>query len=321
MSKSDVEAALEGAEQAVVGAVDSAYRSHSMGRCVTPHSAFLRFPDSRNRIIALPALMEDPQPIAGVKWIASFPDNLSAGLERASAIMALNDPSNGHVTAVLEAASISAARTAASAALAASTLHQGRFDVLAAVGAGRIQSEIVRFIATVRPECREVLVFDTDETRAKRFSGMIAQRFRQLRTRVLSSVRDAFDQSEVISIATSAVTPSLPLDLTISPSTTVLHISLRDFHASKIMDFDNVVDDRDHVLRENTSLHRAVQEGAKDPIRTTIGEVLCGKAAPRRGNGRPVVFSPFGLGFLDLAVARLVLQRGRPDLTTFDFLN
>ena len=102
--------------------VDQAYRMHAAGHTNIPHSAFLRFSStSPNRIIALPAhICCGAREAIGIKWIASFPDNLAWGLNRASALIVLNDPASGYPFAVLEGSVISAARTAASAALAAS---------------------------------------------------------------------------------------------------------------------------------------------------------------------------------------------------------
>ena len=109
-----------------VNVVRDAYLAHAEGRSVNPHSVFLRFQDRPNaRIIALPSHLGDPWKTSGIKWIASYPDNVSKGSPRASAVLLLNNHENGYPFACLEGSVISAARTAASAVLAASHLRGG----------------------------------------------------------------------------------------------------------------------------------------------------------------------------------------------------
>src|SRR4029450_2968617 len=115
--------ALRGQEKEIVELVEATYRLHGAGDSVNPPSYFLRFPDRpSSRIIALPASIGGPTPVDGLKWISSFPENVAAGIPRASAGLVLNDHDTGDPFACLEASIISATRTAASAALAADWL-------------------------------------------------------------------------------------------------------------------------------------------------------------------------------------------------------
>ena len=101
------------------------------GASVNPQSVFLRFPDRPNaRIIGLPSHLSAPWEVSGIKWIASYPDNIRAGLPRASAVLIINSHEHGYPLACLEASIISAARTAASAVLAARYLSANPYHVV-----------------------------------------------------------------------------------------------------------------------------------------------------------------------------------------------
>ena len=64
--------------------------------------------------------------VDGLKWISSFPDNVEAGIPRASAVLILNDHGPAIRSPASKASIISAARTAASAALGADYLSRDR---------------------------------------------------------------------------------------------------------------------------------------------------------------------------------------------------
>lgn len=308
----DVLALLEGHEGEIVEAVSGAYRTHSLGESCLPHSSFVRFPDrERDRIIALPAYLGGEFATAGLKWIASFPDNLARGLERASAVLVLNSTETGHLQAIMESSIVSAKRTAASAALAGDTLHGARpMTAVGIVGCGLISFETVRFLSAMRPEIERVAIFDLDADRAEQFQRRCQKLSADVHIDVADDLAAVFGDASLVALATTAVKPHIDRLPPQPPGSVILHTSLRDLSPEIVLEADNVVDDVDHVLRAETSLHLAEQKvGHRDFVRCAIGDILNGVAEPRTDGEAVTIFSPFGLGVLDLAVAQIAYRR------------
>ncbi len=178
ISGAQVQRALHGQEKEIVELVEATYRLHGAGDSVNPPSYFLRFPDRpSSRIIALPASIGGPTRVDGLKWISSFPENVAAGIPRASAVLILNDHDTGYPFACLEASIISATRTAASAALAADWLSRGRARParIGFVGAGLIARYIHTFLAGTGWSFDEVGVHDLSTDSAAGFHRYLEQ--------------------------------------------------------------------------------------------------------------------------------------------------
>jgi len=88
----------------------------------------------------------------------------------------------------------------------------------------------------------------------------------------------------------------------------VLHVSLRDLAPEVLLASTNLVDDVEHCLKANTSPHLVEQlTGNRDFLLGTLADVMAGRVTVPAD--RPVVFSPFGLGVLDLAVGKAVYDQ------------
>ncbi|HEX8178804.1 MAG TPA: 2,3-diaminopropionate biosynthesis protein SbnB [Pyrinomonadaceae bacterium] len=300
---------LAGREAELIRTVGAAYQAHAEGDSSLPHSTFLRFPaDQRNRIIALPAYLGEEFGVAGIKWVSSFPGNLALGLDRASAVVILNSPQTGRPEAIIEGSIISAKRTAASAALAAQLLQQDRPTRRAAfLGCGLINFEIARSLMAACPDLTHFVVYDLDAARAAHFAQKCAATFAPVTTEVAPDLASLLRAAPLISMATTAGQPYINELDGCAPGSTILHISLRDLAPELILAGDNIVDDVDHVCRAQTSIHLTEQlVGHRDFVRCTLADILRGHAPARRDADSIAIFSPFGLGVLDLAVSKLV---------------
>src|SRR5438046_8809849 len=146
-----------------IGIVRDAYLAHDQGKSVNPDSYFLRFPGKPDcRIIALPAYLGNGFDVAGLKWIASYPGNIQRGFPRASAVLVLNNYETGYPFAILERSIISAARTAASAVLAAHwwSGQSSRANSLGIVGTGFIARYVYDFLVDTEWTIEEVRLHD-----------------------------------------------------------------------------------------------------------------------------------------------------------------
>ncbi|WP_084252925.1 2,3-diaminopropionate biosynthesis protein SbnB [Devriesea agamarum] len=309
LNSADVARALSSPELSTVGTVQHAYMMHSLGHTVVPFSCFLRpLNHPSDRIIALPAHLEGDHEAMGMKWIASFPSNTEQGQQRASALLILNSPDTGYPLAVLESSQISIARTAASGALASQVLHCGRpVHTVGVIGCGTINLQTVRELAQLHPDLRTIVVHDVLPHRAQTFGGLLALAHREITVTTADCPADVFESSDTVTIATTDSSHSLDLSELPGPAhQVVLHLSLRDLTPQSILTAANVVDDPDHVCREETSLHLAEKiRGHRDFIDCSLGDMLFGAAAVPEA--KRIVFSPFGLGVLDIALAREVL--------------
>src|SRR3989338_7915337 len=93
---------------------------------VQPIKPYLRFKNPQNRIIAMPAFLGGSFDIAGIKWIASFPDNTKKNLPRASSIVILNDSETGAVVSAIHTSMLSVIRTVSVSALVIKNFLEAR---------------------------------------------------------------------------------------------------------------------------------------------------------------------------------------------------
>jgi len=311
ISGGQVRGVLLGQEKEIVELVEATYRLHGAGDSVNPPSYFLRFPDRPSaRIIALPASVGGRDRVDGLKWISSFPENVPAGVPRASAVLILNDHDTGYPFACLEASIISATRTAASAALAADWLsrHRPRPTRVGFVGLGLIARYIHTFLVGTGWSFDQIGVHDLSADSAAGFSNYLEQSGTTGQVTIYDSAEALIRSSDLVVFATIAAEPHVRDLSWFQHNPVVLHISLRDLAPEILLGSSNIVDDVEHCLKADTSPHLVEQlTGSRDFLAGTLEDVMAGRVGVPAD--RPVVFSPFGLGVLDLAVGKYVYDK------------
>lgn len=315
VSGETVQAILSTGAAHAVDVVRDAYLAHADGLSSNPPSHFLRFADRpRDRIIALPADLGADAGIAGIKWIASWPGNVGAGIQRASAVLVLNRRDTGYPYCLMEASIVSAMRTAASAVLGFECLGAGRLPAnprIGFIGCGPIARAIadVMIARGIRPA--RIAAYDLTPADAR---GFLAQVGADAAPMPADSAEALIRDSHVVVFATTAAQPHIHDPAWFAHAPLVLHISLRDLDPAIVLAADNVVDDVDHCLQAETSPHLAERlAGNRDFVTGTIAQAVRGALDFDRS--QPLIYSPFGMGILDLALGRHVFdvacERGR----------
>ncbi|MFF2091636.1 2,3-diaminopropionate biosynthesis protein SbnB [Paenibacillus sp. NPDC058174] len=291
--------------------ITEAADAYAKGECAQPLKPYLKFGDASNRIIAMPAYVAKPQRAAGLKWIASYPGNIAAGLPRAHSVTVLNDPDTGVPVAMIRGGLISAIRTAAvSSALllallgARNRLASGGPVDAAIIGMGPIGRTHAQMLNALfgEGEIVRLRLYDRRDVDMKAWSESSLSRIPVER---VSTWQEAYRQSELILTCTAS--PERYIDEAPSkPSSILLHVSLRDYLSPALAGAGSViVDDWQEVCRADTDIERLhLEQGLQANDTVALAQALSHPDAIVSSAGdRPVLFAPMGLAVFDVAVA------------------
>ncbi len=249
-----------------------------------------------------------------LKWVTSFPGNPARGLPTVTGLVLLSDAEDGRLLAVLNAAAVTALRTAAAAVLAADTLCRPGASSYAVVGAGVNGAETVRMLVA---RGTEPLVWDADESRRR----AVAER---LGARAASSAEEALS-CEVV----ATVTPGFEILYPAGSLEPGQHVSLMgadgpgkaEVAVEELARAHLFCDDWEQAGTKGIGeIGRAAEAGliSRDDV-TSLGAVLTGEADGRRDAGDITLFDSTGLAIQDLAIAKAAYAKAEElDVQTID---
>ena len=246
----------------------------------------------------------------GVKVINIAPGNAARGLPGLHASYLLHDAQTGVPLALLDGDEITARRTVAASALAASYLAREDARHLLVVGAGRLARWLPEAFAAVRP-IERVTVWARSPQQADALvhellaDGVPAQAARDLAA--------ACAQADIVSCATLATAPvvhgawlqpSSHLDLIGSFSPTMRETDDACFTGASLYI------DTPEALQKSGDLLGPLERGVftADAVRGTLESLVRGRSAGRHSASERTVFKAVGTALEDLAAAVAVLD-------------
>jgi ornithine cyclodeaminase/alanine dehydrogenase-like protein (mu-crystallin family) len=310
---------------------------HATGEAILPSETYMAWsPDDiskppggatagnleTTRSLGMPGLVLRPRPIVGTKIINASIANVRVGLPRASGLTLLFDFYTARPVCILEAATISALRTASVTIVAAELLHEQPIVTAALIGAGTQASAHLELFLSSFPQLSEVRVFDHHPSRASALheSHAAGSRASDVTLVVAESARAAIEGAELVVTVTTTTEGYIPFDW-LSPGTTLVNVSLDDPLPDVVFRAGTLVIDDWQLISSDTRrlLGRLYHEGlvcgpdvvAGDGIRkvdATLGDLLLGRHPGRRDPGEVVLVNPFGMAIEDLALGHLVYE-------------
>ncbi|MEJ2861806.1 ornithine cyclodeaminase [Actinomycetospora flava] len=293
-----------------VASVQATLLAHARGATTLPDEAYLPWhtPSSGAfaRSLALPGAVWSDRPAVGLKVINSSLDNPGRGLPRAQGWTFLFDPDTARPVAMLEAAWISATRTAAYTVLSARLLAAPGLDRIAVLGCGALAESHLDLLGAEYPDA-SVVVHDLDPARAR---ALAARR----RADVADDPRTAVEGAGLVVCTTTTTTGYLALDW-LAPGALVAHVSLDDVLPEVVAGADLVVvddwdlvaaDDRrllGRMLREGTLAAPGESAPGARTVDASLADIVAGTHPGRAADTDVVLSNPFGMGVLDVALA------------------
>lgn len=247
----------------------------------------------------------------GVKVATIFPGNEARHHPSLLGTYLLLDGSTGRPLAALDAAGLTARRTAAASALAASYLARPDCERLLMVGTGLLAAHLVEAHASVRP-IRNVLVWGRHHDKAARLARRLDRR--TLKVAATDDLANAVRGAHIVCCATRAREPLilghwLPLGV---------HIDLVGGFTPEMREADDdtirrariFVDTRDGALAEAGDIMVPIRTGVmrEDDIAGDLFDLARGSRAGRRFHDQITLFKSVGPALEDLAAARLALD-------------
>jgi ornithine cyclodeaminase/alanine dehydrogenase len=275
-----------------VGIAERTYRALARGEVEMPPKIGVH-PRLDAFLHAMPAYLREPDVVA-MKWVSGFPDNPARGLAAISGLIVVNDAETGVPVAVLDAAEITAARTAAASGACVQAFAPAGWSTAAVLGCGeqgRYHCEVLR---TLNPTCR-IRSYDVVRERAERVcDGAV----------VLDDPREAVRGADVVVTAGPIVRePPSPIDASwIEDDVLLLPIDF-DFYVSAA-----AVRACDLFLTDDVAQYEAYRDHGYFRDWPDAGASV-GEALEQGLRGSRVMCANLGVGALDAAFAHAVLSR------------
>lgn len=312
-SETDVERRLE--FDHALELAERTYRELAQGRVVNPPKLGMHmgddgeWPDLNAFAIDMPAYV-DWLDVAGVKWAVANWD-LEAGTPISSLII-LFDLQQGRFKSILEGMYLTGVRTAIQSVIGLQHLLPFEPTEIGVLGAGYQAGFQLRVIDELLDVDR-FHVYDTDEEVSRSLAARLDRRIDA--EIVVCDAPKETTRGDAILTVTNSKTPVLSDDELDGSELIIALGTYQELCDRTILEADHVIVDHVEQCFQRGALSDLVDrnELTRFDVDATIGDVIDGNYGERIHGDDRVVFTPIGLGSIDIAIAEHVYLNGTED--------
>lgn len=293
---------------ALVDALREAFRSDIT--LPVRHHHTVKQPGADATLLLMPAWTASGERYLGCKLVTVFPDNVRHDKPSVQGSYLLMSGETGEPLAVMDGKALTAWRTAAASALAATYLAREDAASLLVIGAGTLGPHLVRAHVSMRPSIKKVTLWN--RTRGRAVQAAFGLAVGGIETEVTDDLEAAMREADIISSATLSAEPLVRGKWLKKGA----HVDLVGGYTPKMREADDdaikkarvYVDTRAGATKEAGDIVQPLKSGLlkKEAVRGDLFELCSGKAKGRSGNMQVTLFKSVGTAIEDLAAAMLV---------------
>ncbi len=297
---------------ACIERIAEALASLATGDAVQPLRKPLALTNGKGIFGVMPAQLGTPA-VAGLKAICIMPGNHALGLDSHMGTVVLFEIDQGRPIAMLDAATVTAIRTAAASGLATRLMAREDVGDLALIGSGVQAHSHLDAMREVRTLCR-IRVWSRTEASARTFAEQASART-GLVVEPMPSAQAAVEGADLICTVSAATEPVVE-GAWVAPGA---HINAVGACTARTRELDGaamararvITDCRESAEYEAGNLILAQREGAiaDDHLCGELGDVVRGQLEGRTSDDEVTLFQSLGVGVEDLAAGYYVYQQ------------
>ena len=289
---------------ACIPVMETMFRDLADDKILQPLRSLMWLPDKSGILGMMPGFARDPN-IIGIKLITIFHGNGPAGYPSHQGVVILFEATHGQPLVFLDAAEITAIRTAAASAVATRLLAREDSKILAILGTGEQAERHIESISLVRG-IHTIYVWGRNPSHAKALRDRLAPRYP---VHISATAEAAVKAADIVCTTTAAAQPVLE-GRWLQPGT---HLNVvgsctpnsREVDTTAILRSRLFTDRYESLFKEAGDFLIPKNEGriTDTDVKGEIGEVLTGKVKGRTNSEDITLFKSLGIAAEDLYAA------------------